>query len=256
MGGGKMTLEQTIRDAKFSLFCDLWDKAWVVLDVTAWQYKVYGKYDPENAPDPEHPFFGNKLWMTYEEAVQVIVDSWGRNKLHTDSEGIFRGPQARTLLPLSSNTATNLRNCIASCPNLETIRFMSTTVNGFSVGASSQNGLGTSCNKLKIILGVLDFVNKPATEHVFSGGNVEEVWIRRLCSSQNAFSYLKKLKCECWQYMVDNATNTTEIQVCVHKDVYAALSGTYAKYPFNEGTQEEWTQLMNDAISRQIAFYV
>ena len=36
---------------------------------TAWG--KWGCYDPANAPDAEHPYLGNGIWMSYEEAQRV-----------------------------------------------------------------------------------------------------------------------------------------------------------------------------------------
>ena len=51
----------TREELKMDLFVDMWNQAW----------GQYGRYDPVNAPDAEHPFMGNDIWMTYEEAQRV-----------------------------------------------------------------------------------------------------------------------------------------------------------------------------------------
>lgn len=48
-----------------ALFVNLWNAAWT----------TEGKYDPQNAPDSQHPFMGNGLWFTFAEALH-IYDSW------------------------------------------------------------------------------------------------------------------------------------------------------------------------------------
>ena len=44
----------TREDLKKDLFIDLWNQ----------QCGSAGRYDPDGAPDPEHPFFLNKLWIS------------------------------------------------------------------------------------------------------------------------------------------------------------------------------------------------
>ena len=58
-------LTEKIDEAKLALFVNLWNAAWT----------TEGKYDPQNAPDSQHPFMGNGLWFTFAEALR-IYDSW------------------------------------------------------------------------------------------------------------------------------------------------------------------------------------
>ena len=55
-------VSDAINASKIALFIDQWNAA----------CGEYGKYDPKNAPDPEHPFYLNTLWLTYEDAARVM----------------------------------------------------------------------------------------------------------------------------------------------------------------------------------------
>jgi len=66
----------------------LWNEAW----------GEYGGYDPDNAPDPEHPFMGNRLWFTYDEAVEIYQRSYTQNLWSL--ERVYKGCRLPTVLPL------------------------------------------------------------------------------------------------------------------------------------------------------------
>ena len=87
----KNTFGQLIQEAKKLLFIDMWNEAWEINN------DIYGKYDPVNAPDPEHPFMGNDIWMTYEEA-RAIMDA-GKRQSSTGASGYIENVKIRTNLP-------------------------------------------------------------------------------------------------------------------------------------------------------------
>lgn len=67
------------------------------------------------------------------------------------------------------------------------------------------------------------------------------------------FTGCPKINLESFQWMITNARNTDAITITVEEGIYLALTGE-AEYPFNGGTQEEWEQLLQDAIAKQISF--
>ena len=107
----------TREEIKKDLFIDQWDNAWTVNNV------VYGKYDPENAPDTEHVFRGNDIWMTYNEAITVMREYSGSSFL---SESRYCNCISKTLPPITTsngNFAYTPDNAFFNCANLEVICF-------------------------------------------------------------------------------------------------------------------------------------
>ena len=83
--------------------------------------------------------------------------------------------------------------------------------------------------------------------------SIESIWLRNL---KNNF-LLKdcgKLSYNSIKFLIDESSNSNSVSVAVHQYIYNALLGENTEYPFNGGTKEEWEQLAQDAIEKQITF--
>lgn len=194
-----------IRASKFALFVDQWNVSW----------GAYGKYDPKNAPDAQHPFMGNDIWMTSAEAIIVLRESSGANYL---CDYCHAYGKARTYLPIQNsrgNWGGSSTRAFSGCANLEVVDFAGS---GY-VPLSADTFAG--CTKLRRILnGKLHVGNSAIFANLKA---LEELCVDRL-TIDISFAGSPLLSLESIQYMVDNAANTTAITITLHADAYARLT--------------------------------
>lgn len=235
--------------AKKRLFIDMWNEAW----------GNDGRYDEENAPDAEHPFMGNGIWMTYEEALTVYA---GRCEPLDELSGHWRLYKGRTTLseripPYA--TSYNMDRC-AMKSKIEILRLCGGTG---TIWCSSVIHFCSNCSDLREIYPVLrDETKSPQFFYdqwlsAFSNcPNLELVKIFGIKNNIN-FTTSPKLKFIVFRYLVDNAANTSAITVTVHADVYAKLTGDTTNEAAAALTEEElaqWQQLVADAAAKNISF--
>lgn len=222
----------TREELKKDLFIDMWDSAW----------GKYGKYDPDNAPDAEHPYMGNEIWMTYEEAMDVLAVS----VLYTsDAESLYahKYPKVRTLIPTRLYGGESLRSMFAYCDSLVAIRLISGC--GEIVRPSSVKSLFYYCANLRTVSGIINLTNtKDADSFVSACPKLESLFLSNIKIDID-LSPCPLLQFASMQYMIDNAANTAAITVTVHPDVYAKLS---------DETNAEWHALLAQASEKNITF--
>lgn len=248
-------VDEGLEKAKFALFIDQWNAAWKVNNV------AYGKYDPDNAPDPEHPFFGNKLWMTYEEALRVMAATQvpGGKALNM-AVGLLSSNdmRARTVRPIRILYGdTNSLFSFANGNNtIEVIRLLTSN----KIVVSDLRFAFSGCVKLREIIGEL-WIRTNTQGLVIqtpfgSCVELEEVRIFGLCKDL-LIKDSSKLSLASLQFMVTNAANTAAITITVHKDVYAKLTGDTTNEAAAALTPEElaqWQQVLADAVAKNISF--
>ena len=257
---GKLSLTDI---AKRQLFIDLFNR---LCDYNTYpkgdrlykEYLVFGKYDPENAPDALHPFYLNKLWLTYEEAIDVVN---AHNITDSTTEYLCR---ARTLLPKRGYTTQSLYrygSCIMGLESLYIANYY--IINNladpevYQQNVSSTRELGQYSHKLRMILGKIRITADAMSTHFYSCNfpALEIFWVGGVFNSftMNA----PKLRVECWRYMIDNAANTTAITITVPSSIYAKLTGDTTAQEFtdlSEDEQTQWLEILDIAISRNISF--
>lgn len=199
---------------EMKVFNDMWDAAW----------GAYGKYDPDNAPDPEHPYMGNDLWMTYEEAVEIMDSSIP----YTDSfvNLYFHSyPKGRTLVPTHcGGTYKSMENAYGYC-GIEAIALVSGY--GMIEMATNISQTFSYCKNLREILGVLD-IDKCTTEASVKSAfrqcrALEQVCLKGLKVSID-ISDSPLLSLDSISYMIANAANTSPITITLHPDAYARVT--------------------------------
>lgn len=237
-----MKLADDIEEAKYALFIDQWNAAW----------GAYGKYDPVNAPDALHPFYGNKLWMTYEEAIAVMANYGFVNVKN------IRVPKTnvRTNVPETFTGHTGSMLLEIDC------KFFNTPVEvlGFQYGAIIKNATSAfdSCSKLRTILGDLT-IRGPLT--ISKSPLLEDVSIKveSYNNSPNpiVLSGCPLINLASLQYIVTHAQNTKAITVTVHPDVYAKLTGDTTNAvaaALDADELAQWQQVCADAAAKNISF--
>lgn len=238
--------------AKMRLFIDQWDAAWKVSGT------VYGKYDPENAPDAEHSFMGNEIWMTYEEAILVMEYSSGFSAFQRIS--LVNIP-IKTLLPIPLDCYDTYVD-IMSMRELRAIRFICVNKDNVQV-TSQQPWFISKCPNLTKIEGTFNISNMDGSSCFrFLRGSVNIKEFR--ASGLNKHLNLQtnsKLSLATMQYLVDNASTaiTAEkpVVVTVHADVFAKLTGDTTNEAAAALTDDEktaWAAVLTAATSKYISF--
>lgn len=239
--------------AKMRLFIDQWDAAWNINGT------VYGKYDPENAPDAEHPFMGNEIWMTYDEAILVMEYSSGFSAYQRIS--LFNIP-IKTLLPIPLGLYNTYVD-IMSMNELRTIRFIDALNKGYVQVISQQPWFISNCPNLTKIEGTFNISNMDASScarFLHGSVNIKEFRASGLNKHLNLQTN-SKLSLATMQYLVDNASTaiTAEkpVVVTVHADVFAKLTGDMTNEAAAALTDDEktaWGAVLTAATSKYISF--
>jgi len=214
----------TREELKKDLFVDMWNEA----------CGADGKYDPDNAPDAQHTFLLNRLWLTYEEAIPVL--RYGQ--LNTSiSTAAFRSAQIRTNLPARSS---------GSRPS-GTQTFYSCSAEVLSTGDLAVSHLTfAECRLLHTIIanvGINITSNAPnAFSHCFALRTVTFA----IRGNYNLFvEDSPDLSLASVQSIVAKSENTAPITITVHPDVYAKLTDV---------ANAEWNALVAQAAAKQITF--
>lgn len=240
--------------AKRRLFDDMWDLAWKASGV------VYGKYDPENAPDAEHPYLGNGIWMTYEEAVDCLLNG----HLPLDNvEGRFMNTSVRTNIPrpgFGNGDSGNLRNLCNSAGKLEVFRFSTSTTSKY-IGKNLWCAF-YGCWKLREIRGEWGIYSAVSNggpsfafcqkleyiEHLIIGSGVSSL----------SLSDSPLLNYDTLERIARFAeTRTTSLVITLHADTFAKVCGDTTNEAAAALTPEElaqWTALPTAAAAKNITF--
>lgn len=170
---------------------------------------------------------------------------------------------ARTFAPVFVYDSGYCYDLFAFCSNLEAVRIVNyymwneTYIDNTATTLKMTRQMFANVPKLKHVYGILKMATGDAMNVHFYNCQVpalESIKLQGICLDVQLFTQASKIGFESLRYMVDNAANTGVITVTVHADVYKALCGEAASYPFNGGSQQQWTQLLTDAVAKQISF--
>lgn len=132
---------------------------------------------------------------------------------------------------LSTFTGSNFKT-IYLCPASTFVRFSDCTYLFFE------------CKQLVTIVGGMTFENKNNNAALTGCKSLQEIRIKQLRYNVN-LKDSPLLTLESFQYLVENATNTSAITVTVHADVYAKLT---------DPQQADWYAVNTAAQGKQISF--
>lgn len=229
--------------AKMRLFIDLFNEA-----AHKGLSTECGRYDPENAPDPEHQFLLNELWLSYEEAF-VSYSKWSNSNTLREK---YWGAKIRTNFPQPLRDNVNAENAFYSS-SIEVVN-MTYTSTGW-VRCSIQSGIFRQCQHLRRIITPLENPGQSSLDFE-NCRSLEEVRIKNSQPKDLYLSACSKLSFDSVDYIIRNGTSKG-FTVHVHKDVYAKLTGDTTNAAASALTEEEltqWQQLLVDAAEKQITF--
>lgn len=202
----------------------------------------YGSYDPTNAPDTEHPFYLNELWLTYEEAIEIMSINGNWKRQITILSHAFMNLTVRTLFPIKSDVASNIDYLAYGSANLEAIAF-----DGIGIIIAPSNCYNTfyNCKKLRKISGIISCFRKPTFFSLFKAcESLEEITIYFLCSNLS-FEDSPRLSLGSINTLISRRDGSNPITITVHPDVYAKLT---------DESNTEWHALLVQAAEKNITF--
>lgn len=248
--------------AKRAVFVDMWNNRCKYGN----DEHAFGGYLPDEAPDADHPFLLNKIWMTYADAVQTWMLS--HNQLgRSSNEGLFGGygaeayekySKCKTYFPIycgMSYSAPSLVRAFKGNRIVETLSF----VNGYGVvlGINAElQGAFDGCWNLREILSEIRSPTAFDNYTFRECRSLTEIRISRLLYDV-CFADSPLLSLASFQYLVTNAANTSAITVTVHADVFAKLTGDTTNEAAAALTDDEkaaWAAVLTAATSKYISF--
>ena len=251
------------------VFIDMFNARCVVSSTTSAaviKRNTFGGYDPDNAPDPENPFLLNGLWLSYEEAIEVMrvpdVATGEGNNLSLSYS------RARTLFPINNHINGTLGNLCICSHNLEVVRIVDYYIinNGNDpdtslIYVSNTRCLFQRCEKLREVKGILRLPSNDGMGiHFYDALNnciaLETIWLHSIQLDTN-LRHSPNLKLECFAYMIEYAANIKIITITVHADVYAKLTGdttNAAAAALSPEELAEWQQVCAEANAKNIVF--
>ncbi len=248
--------------AKRAVFNDLFNSEGNICNRLHDSRPVSAKYDPENAPDASHPYWCNKIWLTYEEA----MDAYNHRLTPSASPaGAIRqcGPLRTVICSLHTIWGEKLNFNVAfrGLSKLEVVRLSTNDIQG--VWVSNMQEAFNGCFKLKEIMPtIID-----STDSSFSWNaafadcaELESFQIKELRHNLS-LKWSPKLSLATMQYLVNNASTaiTAEkpVVVTVHADVFAKLTGDTTNEAAAALTDDEktaWAAVLTAATSKYISF--
>lgn len=211
-------------DLKLDLFIDLFNAA----------AGSNGRYDPEHAPDKEHVFLLNELWLTYAEAVAVYV-SWHKGVYQNEALSKFA---VRTNMPFRTQWNSVLERYAQGNVMVEVLYLPMMLIGNQCMQAFY------GCTNLRKVYG-LSHLRTNIDSMTFQGcSKLEYVGITHLRGNLD-LRWSPLLGADSIRFLVSNASNTSAIVITVHEDVYAKLT---------DPTLAEWSGLIAEAAAKNITF--
>lgn len=227
------------------VFNDMWDSA----------FGEYGKYDPANAPDAEHPYLGNGIWMSYEEAVKVYNASVTNLRLSLPrNEAYLRQSSLRTVLPFREvGMQLNWNQTFHSCSSLEAVSSF------YNITPGSAQNMFYNCQKLKKVLSYISLLNCASTVDMFYHCYALEYVVLTTINCNISLADSPLWNFESVQKTVERraAYQTKPITITVNPAVYAKLTGDTTNAAAAALTDEEaaaWQGLVTAAAAKNISF--
>lgn len=214
----------TRADLKLDLFIDLFNAA----------AGSNGRYDPEHAPDKDHVFLLNELWLTYAEAVTVYV-SWHKGVYQNEALAKFA---VRTNMPFRTQWNSVLERYAQGNVTVEVLYLPMMLIGNQCMQAFY------GCTNLRKVYG-LSHLRTNIDSTTFQGcAKLEYVGITHLRGNLD-LRWSPLLGADSLRFIVSNADNTSAVTITVHAEVYAKLT---------DPAFAEWSGLIAEAAAKNITF--
>jgi len=192
----------------------------------------YGKYDPENAPDPQHPYYLNRIWLTYAEAVTVMAHF----RADYNQDEAYARTSARTNMPCNTQWSGTYNRFAQQAASLETAVIPHVQVAGLAQAFYL-------CTKLHTCE-IQGMVSVTSVEGMFAGcAKLTNLRMKGLARNLSLASS-PLITAESLRYLCENRGSGSAFTVTLHPDTYANL----------HGDGEEWQGLVELAAEKNITF--
>lgn len=214
----------TRADLKLDLFIDLFNAA----------AGTQGRYDPEHAPDKEHVFLLNGLWLTYAEAVAVYV-SWHKGVYQNEALAKFA---VRTNMPFRTQWNSVLERYAQGNVTVEVLYLPMMLIGNQCMQAFY------GCTNLRKVYGLSHLCTNIDSTTFQGCSKLEYVGITHLRGNLD-LRWSPLLGADSLRFIVSNADNTSAVTITVHAEVYAKLT---------DPALAEWSGLIAEAAAKNITF--
>lgn len=227
----------TREELKMDLFIDMWNEAW----------GEYGSYDPDNAPDPQHPFMGNKLWFTYGEALEIYQRSYAQNL--SSLGDVYKGCRLPTVLPLRIPThELKGTGVFQSALGITRISIIGPPY-GTVINLSEASSMFANCTSLEEVVCSTHILHaayhsEPPANIFYNCIKLREI---RFYCDRTGFDihWSPLLSLASVQSFIPPKAVPNGATITVHPDVYAKLT---------DETNTEWNHVLIDASAKNITF--
>lgn len=233
-GGDNM--EEALSKAKLALFDDMFRTA----------AGIYGDIDHSHIEDGVcKPYYLNKIWLTYEEALKVMDTSIVNLNSGIARNGLYRSQfEIKTVLPFNEyGLWKSWSGIFDRCWALKYVSCQGAS----RFELNEADSMFNACSSLVAVLSEIGCGSLTSVKNMFSGCvKLESVKLRNVnCDISFADSPLISL--ESLRFMVDNrlASQTKPITITVHPVVYTKLT---------DENNAEWHQVLTDAALKNINF--
>lgn len=204
----------------------------------------YGKYDPENAPDAEHPYYLNKIWLTYEEAL-VCKKAYINSPTQTEALHIVK---AKTNIPVPTSWSGSYTRFAQDNSNLETA-----VIGQVYTGQNLLNGFSGCKNLWYCQISTVYFASSNCFEGAFTGCTKLKTLLIRDLNQNLSIKDSPLITSDSLIYIINHRRSSgVAVTITVHTDVYAKLTGNDTS--LTEEEREEWTALVPLGLSENISF--
>lgn len=172
----------------------------------------------------------------------------------------------RTIAPIYIDGEAPITGMFSVSPNLEVIRLLdyysnASNVDSNPVKVGRTDGFAYHCLKLRRLEGIIQVKSSDNLgqhfHNMYMNRSIEHFMIHGICLNTHIFQSTPVIDFESLRYLVDNAANSAPINVTVHADVFAKMTGDTSNQAAAALQPEEaaqWQKLFNDAADRQISF--
>ena len=175
-----------------------------------------GYYDPAAAPDADHPYLLNGLWLTYKEAIAIVAYA---NTPIDDVPYAFACARVRTLIPPPTPGSGWSGHAVWK------MTFVGSAIEALVFTSEPYVTLDNTfhfCERLKTIKNPIH-LNRVTSGTFTRCAALEEVYIADL-HSDISFADSPLLSMTSVIYMVEHATGSSAITITLHPDAYARVT--------------------------------
>lgn len=224
------------------------NELWVAAGYVPSENKYFSKYAPDEAPDKDHPYYLNEIWLTLAEALDIYRTSGCFSQTtRSDYAYMFMGQSFRTVFPIRFAQSLSGRCDFDGFMWGSKVEIVN--ICGY-ITPEKCYAMFAHCKSLRKILGWLGNIRDSQT--FVNCENLEEVLLYNI-RNNISFAQSPLLNYKSLNHLVKNRADSNTFTITVHSNIYNAMTGVTTD-ELNGGTSEQWQQLLLDAVNKNISF--